>query len=106
MTLAVDMILMNRIMLFILLFLLSVLVGIIIWIFFSILKNMNVLFGTVNEIADDVNGKVKQLDGLFNSIGKAGDAVAQVNNRSVGFFAKMFSKRSKNKQKKNNVEEV
>ncbi len=98
MLLSIDIQVMNQVMLFILLFLLCVLVGIIIAIFVRIFKNLKTIFTTVNEITEDVNGKVKQLDGIFNAFGKVSEAFSKSGDRSPGLFGKIFSRKSKNKE--------
>jgi len=104
---SVNITIMNQIMVFILLLLLAILIAVIIRILLRMLKHTDALFKTANEIADDVNQKIKKVDGVFNAIQGTTVALKKFNDASDNFLVNLFSSRSKsrkNRKKKNQKE--
>ena len=56
-----------------------------------------------NYILDDVNNKIKTLDGVFNMINSATLAITSLENKIISKFTSIF--RGKNKKKKKYKEE-
>ena len=59
----------------------------------------------VNEILDDVNGKVKSLDGLFNAINATSSAITAIGDSLIEKVITLFSKIGRKKQSKKRKEE-
>ena len=78
--------------------LLSILVIFIIVFVYKLIKTLD----KTNEILDDVNGKVKKLDGLFEVIDKSADTINLITNRAVevviGAVSKLFKKKRKDEE--------
>ena len=59
-----------------------------------------------NALLDDIQGKSKSLDGLFDAIESVGDTISSVNFQIVsgitGFLSKLFSKRKRKTKVKEN----
>lgn len=67
------------------------------------------LIGTlskVDKVVDDVNIKVRKLDGVFNIIDTTADTLSLVSDKFVGMIAnlllKVFTKKSKKKEEDSN----
>ena len=78
--------------------LLSILIIFIIVFVYKLIKTLD----KTNEILDDVNGKVKKLDGLFEVIDKSADTINMITNRAVdvviGAVSKLFKKKRKDEE--------
>ena len=78
--------------------LLSILVIFIIVFVYKLIKTLD----KTNEILDDVNGKVKKLDGLFEVIDKSADTINLITNRAVevviGAVSRLFKKKRKDEE--------
>lgn len=78
--------------------LLSILIIFIIVFVYKLIKTLD----KTNEILDDVNGKVKKLDGLFEVIDKSADTINMITNRAVdvviGAVGKLFKKKRKDEE--------
>jgi len=72
---------------------------------FKLLKTVD----KVNRIADDVEGKMASLNGLFNIIDNVTDGVSIVNDfivdRVAGIIGKLFRKRKSRKERIDDYEE-
>jgi len=56
----------------------------------------------INAIVDDVNKKVKSLNGFFNVIDMITDKVALLSDRTVDFISNLFTKVLSSRKKNNN----
>lgn len=60
----------------------------------------------VDKVVDDVNVKVRKLDGVFNIVDTTADALSLVSDKFVGmianFLLKVFTKKSKKKEEDSN----
>ena len=78
--------------------LLSILIIFIIVFVYKLIKTLD----KTNEILDDVNGKVKKLDGLFEVIDRSADTINMITNRAVevviGAVGKLFKKKRKDEE--------
>lgn len=78
--------------------LLSILIIFIIVFVYKLIRTLD----KTNEILDDVNGKVKKLDGLFEVIDKSADTINMITNRAVevviGAVSKLFKKKRKDEE--------
>ena len=57
-----------------------------------------------NEILDDVNSKVKTLDGLFNAINTTSNAISSIGDRIIDKFFNLVGKIGRKNRKKEEEE--
>lgn len=59
----------------------------------------------VDQVVDDVNGKVGKLDGIFNIIDRSTDVVSMASDKMIDFISSAITKIFSKKKKKSEEEE-
>ena len=82
-------------------FLGSVLLVVLIYLLLKLISTVD----KINEILDNVDKKVKTLDGLFNAIDKITGGISSFGDKIVDIALNIFSKVSKKKKRKEVIED-